>query len=343
MPNRHRTFATALLLAAGSAAAQVPVVTVQQTGTTSLLQAVSVSELHPEVVWISGHKGTYVLTTDGGVTWTARVMHGRDSLEFRDVHALDARRAWLLSSGAGAKSGIFRTADGGVSWAQVFVNRDTAAFYDCMAFFDESHAFAFSDAVGGRMPIARTGNGRDWSVGRVPVQEGEGGFAASGTCAQASAAGDAWIGTGAAARPRVLHSIDRGQSWSAADVPIVSGKASGVAALAFRDRRHGVALGGVIAGSETGPRAARTDDGGATWTVISDPPFAGAVYGAAYGVARGRAILIAVGPGGAAWSADHGDTWAQLDAASYWSVGWGANGVAWLAGPRGRVARIDWR
>jgi photosystem II stability/assembly factor-like uncharacterized protein len=332
-----------LCLCVGVMPAQAPVITVQQSGVTSLFQAVSVSAANPDVAWISGHRGTYAVTTDGGATWTARVVPGRDSAEFRDVHAIDARRAWLLSSGSGAKSGIFQTTDGGAKWTQVFANRDTAAFYDCMAFFDERRAFAFSDAVNGRMPIVRTGNGTNWSVGAIVTQEGEGGFAASGSCAQATALGDAWIGTGAAAKPRVLRSTDGARSWSAVDVPIVSGAGAGITALAFRDRIRGVAVGGAIGGTATGPRVARTTDGGETWMVVNDPPIVGALYGAAYAVRGSRAVLVAVGPGGAAWSADDGDTWAMLDSSPYWSVGFGWGGTGWMVGPKGRVVRIDWR
>jgi len=322
--------------------AQQPVLRVQQSGSLSLFQAVSVSATDARVAWISGHRGTYAITTDGGASWQARVMPGRDSLEFRDVHAIDARRAWLMAAGTGTKSGIFRTTDAGATWEQVFANRDTAAFYDCMAFVDERHAFAFSDAVNGRMPLAQTTNGREWSVSSIPSQDGEGGFAASGSCAQASSAGDGWIGTGTAAVPRVLHSTDRWKTWTAAEVPLVRGAGAGITALAFRDRNHGVAVGGTIAGAATGARAARTTDGGRTWTVIPDPPFAGPAYGAAYARAGGSDRLVVVGPGGAAWSADDGASWTMLDSASYWSVGFGADGSGFMVGPKGRVVRIEW-
>lgn len=323
--------------------AQQPSLTVQVSGTSALFQAVSVSRRNPETVWISGHAGTWARTTDGGRTWQSHVMTGRDSLQFRDLHAIDADRAWLMAAGNGEKSGIFQTTDGGATWTPAFVNRDTAAFFDCMAFWDDENGFAFSDAVNARMPIVRTSNGRDWTLSSMPAQDGEGGFAASGTCALATPDGDAWIGTGSGARPRVLRSADRGRSWSEAFVPLVGGNGAGVTGLAFRDRLHGVAVGGVISGKATGARAARTSDGGATWTVIPDPAITGAVYGVASGVVGGKPVLIAVGPGGAAWSRDDGDSWTQLDAAPYWSVGFGSNGVAWLVGPRGRVVRVDWR
>ena len=323
--------------------AQQPVLTVQQSGTFSLFQAVSVSARHPSVVWISGHAGTWARSTNGGRTWQSHVMTGFDSLQFRDLHAVDADSAWLMAAGTGAKSGIFHTTDGGATWMQSFANADTAAFYDCMAFIDSNEGFAFSDAVNARAPIVRTENGVDWTVSSLPALSGEGGFAASGTCAVALPTGDAWIGTGSAITPRVRHSADRGKTWSDAIVPIVGGSGAGVTGLAFRDARHGIAVGGAIGGTATGPRAARTTDGGKTWLVITDPTFAGPAYGVAYTRVRGKPVLVVVGPGGASYSVNDGDTWIQLDAAPYWSVGFGPRGTGWMVGPSGRVVRIDWR
>jgi hypothetical protein len=87
---------------------QVPLTTIrlerQESGTDVLLQAVSAVDSN--VVWVSGHGGTWVRTLDGGRTWSAHVMPGADTLQFRDVHALDADRAWLLSAGPGEMSRI---------------------------------------------------------------------------------------------------------------------------------------------------------------------------------------------------------------------------------------------
>ena len=324
--------------------AQTPVLTEQDAHTLALFQAVSVSAINPRIVWISGHSGTWARSMNGGTTWESHIMSGHDSLQFRDVHAVDGVSAWLLAAGTGEKSGIFRTVDGGLSWTQVFANKDTAAFYDCMAFWDDSHGFAFSDAVKSRAPIVRTDDGQEWTLSSIPALDGEGGFAASGGCAQASlTSADAWMGTGSATTPRVRHSTDRGRTWTDAVAPLASGTGAGITALAFRDVRHGVAVGGVIAGTATGARVARTTDGGKTWAVVNEPPFSGAIYGAAYAMVRGKSILVAVGPGGAAWSVNDGETWTLLDSAAYWSVGFGRRGTGWLVGPKGRVVRLDWR
>ena len=46
------------------------VLTPQTSGTTALLQAVS--PVSAEVVWVSGHEGTYAKTLDGGESWEFR-------------------------------------------------------------------------------------------------------------------------------------------------------------------------------------------------------------------------------------------------------------------------------
>jgi len=53
----------------------------------------------PSVVWASGTRGRYAHSTDGGRNWRVDSVPTAATLDFRAVHALDARRAWLLSSG----------------------------------------------------------------------------------------------------------------------------------------------------------------------------------------------------------------------------------------------------
>jgi photosystem II stability/assembly factor-like uncharacterized protein len=318
----------------------------QSSGTDALLQAVSI--VSPDVVWVSGHRGTYARTTDGGATWTSGVVPGGDSLQWRDVHAVHADAAYLLSAGNGDLSRIYKTNDGGATWVQQFVNQDTAAFFDCFAFWDSRRGVAFSDAVNGAFVMLRTLDGITWT--RVPddrmppAQPGEGSFAASGTCVAAQPGGHAWVGTGNAAQARVLHSSDFGASWSAAPVPVSGGDASGLASVVFRDARNGLAFGGPI-GRPTDSTlvVARTSDGGLTWSPAGWPGFRGAVYGAAYVPGSRTPTVIAVGPGGASVSRDDGATWVVIDTATYWSVGAASPDAAWIVGPRGRIVKLSLR
>ena len=64
-----------------------PTLTPQSSGTDQLLQAVSAVD--DSVVWVSGHGGSYARTTDGGTTWEAGMVPDADTLQFRDVHAVE--------------------------------------------------------------------------------------------------------------------------------------------------------------------------------------------------------------------------------------------------------------
>jgi photosystem II stability/assembly factor-like uncharacterized protein len=307
-----------------------------------------VSVVSPQIVWVSGHNGTYARTLDGGDTWKAAVVPDADTLQWRDVYAVSADTAYLLSAGNGELSRIYKTTDGGSSWTQLLVNRDSAAFFDCFDFWDASRGVAFSDAVNGRFVLMSTTDGSTWT--RVPddalppAQPGEGSFAASGTCVAVQPGGHAWIGTGNAPTARVLHTPDYGRSWTAATVPIEGGEAAGLASVVFRDARNGLALGGPIGRpDDTTTVVARTSDGGRTWQPGGWTGFRGAVYGAAYVPGARTPTVVAVGPRGASVSRDDGITWSVVDTASYWSVGAASPDAIWLVGPRGRIVRMSLR
>jgi len=201
--------------------------------------------------------------------------------------------------------------------------------------------------VNGRLVIRVTADGgatweRIAEAGVPPAHPGEGAFAASGTCLVAQPGGRAWIATGAEAGARVYASRDYGRTWTFTETPIVHGQASGVAALAFRDARSGIALGGRLGTPrDTSNHVAVTSDGGASWTLAGRPPFAGAVYGAAW--ARAGATYAAAGPGGLALTADGGLTWRQLSGNAYWAVGFGSPSAGWAVGPVGRITKLALR
>lgn len=313
----------------------------QSSGTGALLQAVSA--VSSEVVWVSGQRGTWARTLDGGRTWQAGSVPGGETLQFRDVYAISADTAWLLSAGSGDLSRIYRTTDGGATWSLQFRNTEPAAFYDCMDFWDERRGLVFGDEVNGRMMVLETTDGEHWSLmprERLPAAlAGEGGFAASGTCLVTGSGGHAWIGTGNGPVARVLHTADYGRSWTVSATPIASAAAAGVATVTFIDARRGAALGGPI-GDTTAvtDNVALTSDGGKSWTTGGRPTFPGAVYGAAF--IPGTSTLVAVGPRGASVSRDGGVHWSALDSLNYWGLGFAPDGAGWLVGPRGRITAI---
>ncbi|NUP19592.1 MAG: oxidoreductase [Streptomyces sp.] len=296
--------------------------------------------------WLAGTQGTVLRTTDGGASWRNVSPPGAGELQFRDVEAFDARRAVVLAIGEGEASRVYRTDDGGATWTESFRNTDAKAFYDCMTFLDRRHGLAMSDPVDGRFRILSTSDGgRSWKVlpseGMPAALEGEAGFAASGQCLVGSGPKDVWLATGGAAHARVLHSGDRGLTWTAADTPIPAGDpARGVFALAFRDRTHGLAVGGDYRPDQASPQAAaRTADAGRDWRPAATPPPAYRSGVAWLPYSRGAAL--AVGPTGTDLTTDAGRTWQTVDSGSYDTVDCTPDLGCWAAGEKGRVARLE--
>ncbi|MFV0126796.1 WD40/YVTN/BNR-like repeat-containing protein [Streptomyces sp. HMX112] len=296
--------------------------------------------------WVAGSQGTVLRTTDGGRSWRNVSPPGAAGLELRDVEAFGARRAVVLAIGEGEASRIFRTEDGGASWTETFRNTDPRAFYDCVTFLDSRHGLALSDPVDGRFRILSTADGgRSWrvlpSAGMPAALPGEAGFAASGQCLVAAGPGDVWLATGGGAAARVLHSADRGRNWTVAGTPVPAGDpARGVFGLAFRDRTHGIAVGGDHRAGQPSPRAAAVSgDGGRTWRPARTPPPA---YrsGVAW-LPHSRSAALAVGPTGTDLTTDGGRTWRTVDTGSYDSVDCAPDHGCWASGEKGRVARLE--
>src|ERR1700761_9727851 len=74
-----------------------PTLSRQNSGTTNRL--IAISPVDSKTVWASGSNGTFVVTTNGGQTWRVGVVAGAETLQFRDVQAVSARVAYLLSIG----------------------------------------------------------------------------------------------------------------------------------------------------------------------------------------------------------------------------------------------------
>jgi photosystem II stability/assembly factor-like uncharacterized protein len=325
--------------------ATAPTITPQETGT--IQRFFAVSPVNDRVVWASARGGTFSRTTDGGATWVTRVVPGAETMEFRDVEGVSAREAYLMSAGTGPDNRIYKTEDGGDTWTLQFQATDPRAFYDCFDFWTPNRGLTYGDSYDGQFPVLRTRDGENWeNIGdNLPAaQPGEGGFAASGTCIKTLSGQSAWIGTGAAARARVLATRDGGDTWASYDVPIQpqGTPTSGVVSIDFRDRFHGILGGGDVVESATPQlNVARSDDGGATWTLTTPTPFSGAVYGLSY-VGQEKETVVATGPSGSAWTSNEGDTWTLLPGiTNCWAVGFARHKTGWLGCGAGRIFRID--
>jgi len=328
--------------------------TIQKSNTAENLRGVSA--ISGGVAWASGTHGTYLRTTDGGSSWQPAQVPGAEALDFRDVEAFSADFAYLLSAGPDDQSRIYKTTDAGKTWVLQFTNKDPKGFFDCMAFWDRDRGIAVGDPVAdnsGKLRfelIATDDGGKNWKPipadAIPPAVEGEGAFAASGTCIAVQGNANVWFATGGKAA-RVFRSTDAGKTWTVADTPISHGPDSaGIFSIAFRDATHVIAGGDYKHPEQDGPHLAFSNDGGLTWTVS---PVSPQVYFSAVAFAmvnsEGAPVLV-VGSSRSAYEDDIAKTPAQK-ASSQKSWDWNLNAVsvsptgeAIAVGPKGLIVSI---
>lgn len=324
-----RTIRIGLVLAVGARAQHWEM---QESGTTASMRAVSA--VSARSVWAGGTGGTFLHTSDGGLTWKAFTVPGAEKLDFRGIHAVDDRTVFLMSAGTGDQSRVYKTTDGGAHWTLVFANPDAKGFFDAITFWDARHGLILGDPVDGQFAVFTTADGgAHWVRQKTPAAiEGEGAFAASNSCLAVRGKSEAWFGTGGA---RVFHSIDRGRTWEVVETPVRHNAASaGVFSVAIADGRWGVAVGGDYAKDRESARGlAITTDGGRTW-VAPEGELAG--FRSAVVYESGSKMWIATGTSGSDISKD-GRVWRNFDGGAFHALA-AKDGVVWAVGPRGRIA-----
>jgi photosystem II stability/assembly factor-like uncharacterized protein len=321
------------------------------TGVTARLRGLAA--VSDRIAWAAGTGGTVIRTVDGGHSWHRVDPPGTQDLQFRDIEAFDRNHAVALTIGEGEQSRVYATADGGRTWTEAFRNADPAAFYDCLTFLDRRHGLALSDPVNGRFRILATADGgRSWRVlpttGMPDALAGEFAFAASGTCLVSAGdrstrhgssrhGGRAWFATGGAAVSRVFATANGGRTWTVTDTAIPSGPSAGIYSLAFRDARHGLAVGGDYATPTVAPGAAASSrNGGRSWTIAATSP--GEYRSGVDWVPGRKRTALAVGPTGSDLTVDGGRIWTRFDTGSFDAVACAPHRGCWASGEQGRVA-----
>ncbi len=272
----------ALTAAAPAQAHQRPHWEMKETGASDVrfrgLAAVS-----RHTAWVAGTRGTVLRTTDGGETWRSVSPPGAGELQFRDIEAFDARRAVVLAIGEGARRpgstapttagrpgpnpsatptrGPSTTASRS-STAATASPRERPGGREVPHPVDQRRRALLEGAAEQRAcrprRRARPGSRPVASAWSRPDRR---------TCG--------WPPAGRGTRARAALRRLRGLTWTASDIPIPAGDpARGVFALAFRDRAHGLAVGGDFSPDQPSPRGRRrgTTDGGTTWRSADRSP-----------------------------------------------------------------------
>lgn len=310
----------------------------QVSHTTASLRGISV--VNARVAWASGTGGTWLRTIDGGASWQSGQVPGAEKLDFRDVEAFSADHAVLMSVGPGKSSRIYQTADAGLTWTMNFENLEEKGFFDAIAFWDEKHGVLMGDPVDGRIYVALTDDGgATWKRIAMPAaREGEGAFAASGTCLITGKEGKAWIASGGTGGSRVYRSLDWGKTWLDSEAPVRHDKAaSGIFSVAFRDGIFGVVVGGDYSSpKEDRDNFAVTADGGKTWRAAPGPKG----YRSAVAYLPGTNHLFAAGTTGIDESLDGGKIWRPAVEGNFNALGFAPTGEGFAVGPKGVIWRF---
>src|SRR5277367_5144043 len=321
--------------------------TVQTSGIDTNLRGVSIAEFPgPDqapvpVAWASGSNGVILQSKDMGKTWQRLRVPGGETLDFRSIQARDAQTAYVMSSGDGDKSRIYKTSDGGANWKLQYTDKRKEFFLDALVCDSDIECFAVGDPIDGKFVILHTKDGQTWQqspAGRMPAAlPNEGAFAASGTCLAVYNDQDIYFVTGGPAA-RVFHSSDAGDSWTVNTTPIVSGNASsGIFSIAVHDNAVVIVGGDYRDPGRPDRVAAYSQDAGKTWTLAAQQP--GGFRSAVAWV--DGVTLVAAGPNGEDISEDGGIHWKHTDSLNLNALAILDIWNGWAVGSNGAIARME--
>jgi photosystem II stability/assembly factor-like uncharacterized protein len=328
----------------GAARAQIPEWTVATSGIVTNLRGVSTALLSRprkvETVWASGSNGV-ILRYHGGQEWKRLHIEGGDALDFRGVRAIDENVAYVMSSGEGDKSRIYKTVDGGETWEMQYTDKRPSFFLDDIVCFTATHCFVLGDPIDGKFLILSTEDGKHWQElprDNMPaIIPNEGAFAASGSSLAIYGTSEIYFGTGGGATARVFHSADLGRTWTVSDTPLAAGNASSGVFSLVRVKDTVIAVGGDYRSANGTSRVtAVSKDAGLTWRLSKAQPSG---YRSAV-ASRGGTTLVCVGPNGSDLSADLGETWRHVDSMNLNAVVVSFYENVWGVGSKGTVANL---
>jgi photosystem II stability/assembly factor-like uncharacterized protein len=325
--------------------------TMQQSNTTASLRGIY--NAGGDVVWASGTQGTVLHTIDDGKTWhICAVPQGAEKLDFRGIQAFDADTAIVMSSGAGDLSRLYKTTDACRTWRLVFTNPDRDGFWDALQFASPAFGMLIGDQVRGHFPAFFSADAGDtWQQfdpkALATVDKNQSFFAASNTSLLVDATRDQLYmitGGGNTSLIAIDGYFTTMAKISHTHLNLATGVTAGGFSLASRmdgSKLIMMAVGGDFKAPErrTGTAAFFT---GGKWQAPDTLPNGYRSAVAYYAPAK---TWIAVGPNGTDISTDDGRNWRALKPAAGEGPdadkNWNALSLPFVAGPNGRIAKLN--
>ena len=195
--------------------------------------------------WVVGGSGTFLVTNDGGKTWSQGKKFTADNI--RDVYFYDSTRGWLLcerdqfEKGSRAASYFLKTIDGGQTWEHIDLKSPEVRL---VRFFFSKNGIGFAAGEGGAI-WQLLDDEKTWKRVEVPSRY----LILDGQFIDDFRA--VMVGGGAT----VLSSIDAGVEWKA----LTLSSPGRLNSVYFLDGKIGWAAG-------SAGRLFSTNDGGRSWT-----------------------------------------------------------------------------
>ncbi len=288
----------------------------------------TISIVDANTVWTSASDGSGAKTypkviskTTNGSTWTATNITGltsQSTATVSDLFALDANVAFIVTapSSGTAGNGIYKTTNGGGTWTKQ-TGYSTSSFANQIHFWDANNGWTAGDPVAGKFEMYKTSNGgTTWTaVAGAPAQIGdEYGYNLSNKYVIGD---NIWIGTSIG---RLLHSADRGTTWTASYTPVLDfggNEVSGSSGTyAFKDANNGLLI---AVDNNVQAVIYSTTDGGANWEPLNTTGtwyFGDITYvpGTSNTYVTTGIYNLDTTVQGSAYSKDGGVTWVSIDA-----------------------------
>ena len=291
------------------------------------------------IAWISGSRGNFAITKDGGKNWQWQQIKDFEQSDFRDIEAFSANEAIIMSSGTPAL--ILKTVDGGANWQIKYRNTDTTYFLDAMDFDSPQHGLILGDPIANKFLLMETNDaGESWHAfkNQPTVASKEAAFAASGTCLRVSN-GEINIVSGGPITHLLIADV-KNPTWKSVELPIAHGAPS-KGAFSIADRK--IVVGGNYSKDKVTDSVAcvlQFDKSKVATTVIAQGP---AGYQSCVELI-GPNTYLSTGTSGTNISRDGGKTWSKIDEKSYNVCRKAKNGkLVLLAGDGGKISILNFK